>query len=374
MNDLQTIKAHHDSLPGPAPQVAARAWDRLAAEAEAERAGGGPHTPAPSRPRRSHVPGRGRIALRAGVVVGLAAAMTAGVIVVRGDDGSSLLGTRPANAAELLRYAAAVAVEEDPRPRPDQFVYVDRKDVEWHFVGALRTGRYELAQDVRREVWIPAADPGKALARSTYGEKHTSGDQSQVGVASGTVEYQRAGQCPMDVLHVPSQDVSDLPTDPDRLLTRIREDAEAVVRAEKPAQGETPPSGDQIKRRIERAVAMKLVSLVENPFGSSRTRAVVFGALSKMPTTTMVPDLTDPAGRHGVGASISYQGPDGQEREELIFEPGTYRFLGWRSWTETKQEDGRTRETMRAGTAMMTIKVVDSMPEVPKDADAPAYC
>ena len=42
MNDLQTIKTHHDSLPGPAPQVAARAWDRLAAEAEAERAGGGP--------------------------------------------------------------------------------------------------------------------------------------------------------------------------------------------------------------------------------------------------------------------------------------------------------------------------------------------
>ncbi|WP_433352025.1 CU044_5270 family protein [Microtetraspora malaysiensis] len=374
MNDLQTIKAHHDSLPGPDPQVAARAWERLAAEAEVERAGGAPHTPAPSRPRRSHAPGRGRIALRAGIVVGLAAAVTAGVIVVRGDDGSSLLATRPANAAELLRYAAAVAAEEDPRPRPGQFVYVDRKDVEWRF-GISRTGTYEYAQDVRREVWIPATDPGKALARSTYGEKHVGSGRSEVdGQPAGAVEYQRAGQCHMDVLHVPSQGVSDLPTDPDRLLTRIREDAEAVVRAEKPAPGEVPPSGDQINRQIERTVAMKLVSLAENPFGSSRTRAVVFSALSKMPATTMVPDLTDPAGRHGVGASISYQGPDGQEREELIFEPETYRFLGWRSWMEMKQEDGRTRETMRAGTAMMAIKVVDSMPEVPKDADTPTYC
>ena len=294
--------------------------------------------------------------------------------MVRGDDGSSPLGARPANAAELLRYAAAVATEGDPRPRPDQFVYVDRKDIEWHFVVASRIGRYELAQDVRREVWIPAADPGKALARSTYGEKHTSGDRSQVGVASGTVEYQRAGQCPMDVLHAPLQGVDDLPADPDRLRMRIREDAETVVRAERPAPGESPPSDDQINRRIERTIAMKLLSLVENPFGSSRTRAVVFGALSKMPTVTMVPDLTDPAGRHGMGASISYQGPDGREREELIFEPGTYRFLGGGAGMEMKQQDGRIRETMRSGTAIMKIKVVDSMPEVPKDADAPTYC
>ncbi|MFF3667314.1 CU044_5270 family protein [Microtetraspora malaysiensis] len=372
MNDLQTIKAHHDSLPGPAPQVAARAWERLAAEAEVERAGGAPHTPAPSRPRRSPAPGRGRIALRAGIVMGLAAAVTAGVIVVRGDDDSSLLGTRPANAAELLRYAAAVAAEEGPQPQPNQFVYVDRKDVEWRF-GASGTETFDYAQDVRREVWIPATDPGKALARSTYGEKRVGSGRSEVGgQPAGAVEYQRAGQCPVDVS--PAQGVSDLPTDPDRLLTRIREDAEAVVRAEKPAPGEAPPSRDQINRRIERTVAMKLVLLARNPFGASQTRAVVFSALSKMPATTMVPELTDPAGRHGVGASINYQGPDGQEREELIFEPGTYRFLGWRSWMEMKQEDGRTRETMRAGTAMMTIKVVDSMPEVPKDADTQPYC
>jgi hypothetical protein len=28
------------------------------------------------------------------------------------------------------------------------------------------------------------------------------------------------------------------------------------------------------------------------------------------------------------GASIRYQGPDGGQRAELIFEPETYRFLG----------------------------------------------
>lgn len=163
-DELQTIKAHHDSLPGPAPQVAARAWDLLTAGAEAERAGGGPRRPAGWRLRRS--PGPGRIALRAGVAVGLAAAVTAGVVMVRVDDGPSLLGVQPANAAELLQHAAAVAAEGDPQPRPDQFLYVDRKDVTQSFGFGPSTGRYEYTQDVRREVWIPAADPGKALARS----------------------------------------------------------------------------------------------------------------------------------------------------------------------------------------------------------------
>ncbi|WP_329083676.1 CU044_5270 family protein [Streptosporangium sp. NBC_01469] len=375
MNDLQTIKAHHDGLPGPAPQVAARAWDRLTAEAEAERAGGAPHEPGPSRPRRLHGLGRGRVALRAVAVAGLAAAVTAGVIVVGGDDGSSPFGARPANAAELLRYAAVVAAGEDPKPRPDQFLYVDRKDVTWTFGFGRGDGRYEYAQDVRREVWVPAADPGKALARSTFGKKHTIRGRSLVpGEVPGTVEYQRAGQCHMDVTRAPSKSAGDLPTDPDLLLTHVREEAEAVVRAEKPAPGEAPASGDQINRRIERTVVMKLILLLENPFTSSQTRAVVFGALSRLPTATMVPELTDPAGRRGLGVSISYQGPDGLEREELVFEPETYKFLGWQSWMKRTGGLGGTGEVMRGGTAIMTVKVVDSMPEVPKDAKTPTYC
>ncbi|WP_031163714.1 CU044_5270 family protein [Streptosporangium roseum] len=372
-DELQTIKAHHDSLPGPAPQVAARAWDLLTAEAEAERAGSSPRRPVGWRLRRW--PGPGRIALRAGVAVGLAAAVTAGVVMVRVDDGPALLGVQPANAAELLQHAAAVAAEGDPQPRPDQFLYVDRKDVTHSFGFGPSTGSYEYTQDVRREVWIPAADPGKALARSTYGDKHGSALPPEMDIQpAGTVEYQRAGQCHQDVLRAPSRGAGDLPSDPDRLLAEIRKDAEALVRADRPGRGEAPPSADQVDRRIERVVAMKLLLLVEDPFAASRDRAVVFRALSKMPTATMLPDLTDPAGRHGVGASIRYQGPDGWEHKELIFEPKTYRFLGWQSWTETEQKDGQAKEAMRGGTAVMTVKVVDSMPEVPKDAAKPAFC
>ncbi|MEU0569926.1 CU044_5270 family protein [Nonomuraea sp. NPDC005983] len=366
MNELQTIRAHHDSLPGPAPQVSAHAWELLAAEAEAERAGSGSHEPTP---RRAPGRGFGRVALRAGVVVGLAAAVTAGVIVVR-DDGPSPLATRPASAAELLRHAAAVSAGEDLKPRPGQFVYVDRKDVKWT-VGAASTGGFEYTQDVRREVWIPAADPGKALTRSTFGDRQMISGTADPGVQpAGTVEYQRAGQCHMEASPAWSPDLGDLPADPDLLLAKTRADAEAFVDRTPP--GKAPLSTEEKGRIVERILAMNLVQLAGNPFTTSGQRAVVFGALSKMPTVTMVPDAADAAGRRGVGASIKYQGPDGWEREELVFEPKTYRFLGWRSLIEAAQGGGRPQESLRGGMAVMEARIVDSMPDAPEGT--PTFC
>ncbi|MEV3980690.1 hypothetical protein [Nonomuraea sp. NPDC049758] len=88
---------------------------------------------------------------------------------------------------------------------------------------------------------------------------------------------------------------------------------------------------------------------------------------------TIVPDLTDTAGRHGVGASLKWESPGGWERGELIFEPVMYRFLGYRGWIG-RQEGGRVKEIPSGSMAVMTVKVVDSMPEVPKDAGQPMSC
>ncbi|AQZ67745.1 unnamed protein product [[Actinomadura] parvosata subsp. kistnae] len=117
-----------------------------------------------------------------------------------------------------------------------------------------------------------------------------------------------------------------------------------------------------------------LLRAAQNPLTSSKARATVFGVLARMPAVTVVPDLTDPAGRRGVGASITLETPDGGwERGELIFEPDTYRFLGYRSWIGLR-EGGRVRELPGAGSAVITVKVVDSMPKVPKDAGKPLFC
>ncbi|MEU7892447.1 hypothetical protein AB0B45_06220 [Nonomuraea sp. NPDC049152] len=154
-NDLEMIKDYHDSLTGPSVKASARAWNRLAAEVDAAPFAG------PARP-----PGRGlrRLAFRAGVVVTLVSAVS--VVVVGVGDGSSPLSVRPANAAELLQYAAAASLK-DPSPRPDQFIYQDRKDVQY-YVAWGPSGRFDGKQDIRREFWVPAGPAGEALTRSIF--------------------------------------------------------------------------------------------------------------------------------------------------------------------------------------------------------------
>ncbi|MFD1545609.1 CU044_5270 family protein [Nonomuraea guangzhouensis] len=363
MNEFETLKTYHDSLPAPTSQATARARTLLAAAVEAET----------SPPRTSR---RSRNAFRGGLVVALAAAMTAGVITLRQDDATYPLGTPPASAAELLRNAAAASARTD-EPRQGQFTYVRRIDYLYYFGVGRGGSEWVSSQEVRREVWIPAADPDKALARSTFAKLvPVSGDSGEMSLpAEGTVEYQRAGQCPSSAaLRVPAQDLGALPTDPDGLLRKVRADAEAAVRRKGPGAGAAPPSDDEIKRMIERTVVTRLFLLADTPLIDADTRATVFNALSRMPTATVVPDLSDPTGRRGVGASIRFQGPDGWEHEELIFEPKTYAFLGWRSWIEDEQADGTMKKTMSNATAVLETKVVDSMPEVPQDAKRPTSC
>ncbi|MEV0828539.1 hypothetical protein [Nonomuraea rubra] len=54
-------------------------------------------------------------------------------------------------------------------------------------------------------------------------------------------------------------------------------------------------------------------------------------------------------------------------------DPGKARFLGYRSWIG-RREGGQVRETPGASTVVLTVKVVDSTPEVPKDAGRPLFC
>ncbi|WP_433515901.1 CU044_5270 family protein [Nonomuraea sp. CA-143628] len=348
-NDLQEIKAHHDALPGPSATAVTMAKDRLTAEVAAER---GPHI-------RS---AKQRLLLRA-VAVGLAATVGAVAFLV-GTDG----GETPASAAELLQKAATTA-DREQQPLPGQFVYVSRQDQS--FVAYMsRSLRSDYIQEVDRAAWIPAADPGGALIRSTYGERRALTGRLPTDLPTpGTVEVQRYGRCAVGVF--PATSAENLPADPDQLLARVRADAEAAVRNERPDPRTAPLSEEQIRQSIESTVAARLALLAENPFPGPGLRAAVLGALSKMPTATMRTDLTDPAGRQGVGASIRYQGLEGWERTELIFEPGTYRFLGWRKLIEPP---GGGPEVLRYATAVLETKVVDAMPKIPAGASEAMTC
>ncbi|MEV0195969.1 CU044_5270 family protein [Nonomuraea sp. NPDC050691] len=348
-DDLQTIKTFHDALPGPSATATAKAKGLLAAEAVAERT-----------PRTGPV--KHRFLLRA-AAVGLAASVATAAFLA-GADGGEI----PANAAALLQEAAT-ATGRQQAPQPGQILYVNRTDQSRMTVWG-RDSRSEVTQEINREYWIPAADPDGALTRLTYGKSRALAGQVPASVQTpGTVEVQRAGKCAVNVLSPTGG--GNLPSDPDRLLARIRADAEASVRSERPEPGAAPPSEDHIKGLIERTVMSRLVTLAGNPFPGPGVRAAVLSALSRMPAATVRTDLTDLAGRKGIGASIRYQGPEGWERAELIFEPGTYRFLGW-SFLTAPPDGGPEKQEYAA--AVVETKIVHSMPEVPADASEAATC
>ncbi|MBT2233600.1 CU044_5270 family protein [Nonomuraea sp. NEAU-A123] len=347
-DDLQEIRTSHDALPGPSATAIAKAKDLLAAEAVAERT---PHTGS----------GKHRLLLRT-AAVGLAAAVAA-VAFLTGTDG----GATPANAAELLQEAATAAARQQA-PQPGQILYVNRTDQIRMTVWGHERDRSEVTQEINREYWIPAADPDGALTRLTYGKLRThTGPVPTSMEAPGTVEFQRAGPCTVHVLSPTGG--GNLPDDPDQLLARIRADAEASVRNERPKPGTAPPSKDQIERLIELTVTSRLVTLAQNPFPGPGLRAAVLDALSHMPTATMRTDLTDLAGRQGIGASIRYQGPDGWERTELIFEPGTYRFLGWQHLSEPPGGG-----VQGYASAVLETKIVNAMPKIPAGAPEAVAC
>ncbi|MEU6785952.1 hypothetical protein ABZ912_42760 [Nonomuraea angiospora] len=163
----------------------------------------------------------------------------------------------------------------------------------------------------------------------------------------------------------------DLPADPDQLLARIRADADASVRNERPEPGAAPRGEEQIKGLVERTAMSRLLTLAANPFPGPGLRAAVLSALSRMPTATMRTDLTDLAGRKGIGALIRFQGPEGWERAELIFEPGTYRFLGYSILLEPP---GGGPEGQGYATAVLETKIVNAMPKIPADDSEAVTC
>ncbi|MGV9303749.1 CU044_5270 family protein [Nonomuraea sp. NPDC003727] len=353
MNELDLIKEYHDGLPGPSRRASARAWSRLAAQAQAPEGLG----PVPARGR-----GLRRLAFRVGVVAALVSAVSAGVVVVGGDGGGSPLSLRPANAAELLEQAAAASLK-DPRPRADQFVYLDRKDLQYH-IGSGPEGEWEGAQEVRREIWVPAAPDGEVITRATFGKDVlTRGKPYEGQAAEGTVNYYRGDQCVAIAGGVLRRDAGEFPTEPGALLAKVRQEAEREVRDPSTFDQELAP--EEIPILVEGFVVDKLVSLVENPFATPEIRATVFRALKTMPNVTIAPDLADAAGRHGIGAEISWAGLEGRQRSEIVFEQETFKLFGWRHFEELKQPDGGVKETLTGSTALMASEVVDSTPEIP---------
>ncbi|MEV6907327.1 CU044_5270 family protein [Amycolatopsis sp. NPDC051071] len=265
MDEMQLLRELGNETPAPPTEDLAAARASLLAGIAGER-------PAPPKPRPLR-----RLAWAGGVAVGLAAAAAAVVAL------SPAARIAPEPPKHVLLVAAEV-VREQPelRPRADQFVYSRHQRADgwyyeqWSSVDGVHDGRFDM--------------------------------NGQVGTAAGCRDGKRAlpadeGGGTRDCLPFRTY-YPDLPTNPDAVLTYLREDH----------RGEGNGGHEM---NIE---AMNLIESVLTP----AARSALYEALSKIPELSVRTGTRDPAGRPAVTVSWSAGGMP----LEFYLDPATYEYRG----------------------------------------------
>ncbi|MEU8175368.1 CU044_5270 family protein [Microbispora hainanensis] len=258
-----------------------------------------------------------RTGLRIALAAGVAAALTAGVLVAEiRPDGSEpggvagLPAAPPANARELLERAArTAAAEPDLRPRPGRYVHVEMRTMSYW---ATTKGGMQVTGTEER--WIPADGTGPWLSR-----------ERQIGMAPA----------PGIALPSPPPQLSEQPED--TLTETPTCPSDDAVTASRMATW--PLDEAWLRRRIETEAAkataipehLRFWGAVGNLVRDSVFRPALTAALFRIAAgidgITIVPDIVDAAGRHGIGVTME----EDYARTELIFDKSTYRYLGDRT-------------------------------------------
>ncbi|GLX11224.1 CU044_5270 family protein [Microbispora sp. NBRC 16548] len=258
-----------------------------------------------------------RTGLRIALAGGVAAALTAGVLVAEirpdGSDSRGVAGmpaAPPANARELLERAArTAAAEPELRPRPGEYVHLEMRTVS--YVSMEGAGMQVTGTEER---WIPAGGTGPWLSR-----------ERQISTA------------PAPGIALPSPQPQ-LQREPEDTLTETPACSSAdTVTASRMATW--PLDEAWLRRRIETEAAkatavpehLRFWGAVGTFVRESAFRPALTAALFRIAAgvdgITMVPDAVDAAGRHGIGVTME----EDHTRTELIFDKSTYRYLGERT-------------------------------------------
>jgi len=285
MNDLELLERLGSRLdpPGGAPpaRLRMRVLNRLAVTPDA------PESPRPVR--------RTRCAWRAGLAGGLAAVLAAGLAVVNGwgpvagpEPHRALPGhtaSAPVDAASVLLLAASAAQAAPfTPPRPDQYLFL------------------EIQGSGLIQKWYSIDSHHDNLVRFIGREEHRTPPLCQhVNPCKVWPGYYR----------------TDLPTDPDGMLAWLRS---------QPLLG---------RNHSDDLIFTAAATLLMGTYLAPPVKAAIYQALAKVPGVTLVSDMADGAGRHGLAVTRPtpssmrdprYTGPP--LNESLVFDRNTYEFLG----------------------------------------------
>jgi hypothetical protein len=342
MNDLDLIRelAPDEHLPGAGELAPARG--RLAAAIATEVTGGAAQRAtrqAPDRRAPAGSPGaprvRSRWSARRLVFVSVAATaiasgVAAALIVVPGHDGQrgSTSAVVPGGvnngvsltAAQFLDAAARASLRQPAgAPRPSQWVYSET----------------EGPTGAKTQLWLPADGRHNGLVRPSQG----AGQYPACTIAQAQTRH-----CLPDVGYFP-----DMPTNPKRLFAYL-DKVQIASDSARPGNG-----GSWLANQLAKGV----FELMQQSYLRPAQRAALYELMADTPGFTVVRHVRDAIGRVGVAVEWTFEGGRGA----VIFEPGTYDFLGVRTWPVASFHGPGAHQY--DGDALIKLAVVDRMGQLP---------
>jgi hypothetical protein len=298
----------------------------------------------PAAPRRRIRPAR--LTLAAGLTVGIAAAGVA--VVVSDREPAPAVHAMPAAVVQVLTRAADnVGRAPELHPRPGQFLAfesVTMNTVESNDKGGHQS-RY-LSRE-KRTIWLPVEGdathgvleseglppkpyPGWPIPPEARREVGRSGPEKAVD-EDNRVEWLRT-----DYAYL-----SRLPTDPgkmyEHLYAHLGNDPMADIHA-----------WDDVG------------SMLTEAYLPAAQRAALFRAAAAIHGVTTVGRATDAAGRAGI--AVAMLKPKEGVRDEYLFDPATYQYLGRRSTVTDADEARAPVGSVLTSTAQLRVRVVDHPP------------
>ena len=296
--------------------------------------------------------------------------------------GDVLATAEPAAVMVLTTAAAAAARAPEPTFGPGKYWYVRERGTKvgtnhdqagspksffyripyehetwWAIDGELRVretnGRPQFLTPAERAAWVAAGRPELKLPNGTRTENPGTSDRSD-------------GWLPLTY-----EQIQQLPTDPARLTEVL---SERLYAGQPMGSCPIPPGLDVAAVRCphrpvtdgDRFVA--IVFLVTHYPLPAELRSALYQALTRLDGIELTGEVTDLAGRRGVGITSSSPDPSRVPRRSvLIFDPATGRLLGSRSVLAAEVPGWRlTPGTVMEEVAFLEMSVVDSPTARPK--------
>jgi hypothetical protein len=214
----------------------------------------------------------------------------------------------PATASELLLRTATIAKDAEPAAADGAYLY-RKVQADQPVTGVANGAAWSAVLPVIEETWIAADGSGRSL--SDFGRYRFFGPRDRaLWRAAGSPPFAsdiQDSKLPPGAF--PYEDVNSLPTQGDRLLDHLREEA----------------ASRQLPSDV--AVLMQVGELLARGDAEPAIRSALYRVVARLPEVELLEPRLDPLGRAGVAVGITYDESGSAVRVVLIFDQETSELL-----------------------------------------------